>query len=61
MKSISEEVVKLTNESLVTLNRKPLDDEKQQQLRDIIIGLSAKNLHENVVYKLLCEYIYSTF
>ncbi len=55
MKNIAEEANKLTNETLVVLNKKPMDQDQQKILKDIIIGLSAKNIHENSVYKLLCK------
>jgi hypothetical protein len=55
MKNIAEEANKLTNQTLVVLNKKPLDEDKQKFLKDLIVALSAKNIHENSVYKLLCE------
>ena len=55
MKSIGEEVIKLTNEALVKLNRNVLDKTQEKCIKSLIVDLSSKPLNENTVYRLLCK------
>lgn len=57
MKSIGEEVIKLTNEALVTLNKNMLDKTQEKCIKSLIIDLSSKPLNENNVYRILCKFI----
>lgn len=53
MLSIGEEVIRLTNDALLKIDKKPLDDVQVKTIKTLIVDLSSKNLHENSVYKLL--------
>ncbi len=55
MKSIGEEVIKLTNEALVTLNKNVMDKTQEKCIKSLIVDLSSKPLNENTVYRLLCK------
>lgn len=55
MKNIGEQVIKLTNDALVKHGKSQLNEESSNCLKNLIVDLSSKNLHENSVYKLLCK------
>lgn len=55
MKNIGEQVIKLTNDALVKHGKSQLNEESSNCLKNLIVDLSTKNLHENSVYKLLCK------
>ena len=57
MKNIGEQVIKLTNDALVKHGKSQLNEESSNCLKNLIIDLSTKNLHENSVYKILCKKI----
>ena len=60
MKNIGEQVVKLTNDALVKHDKTSLNESQEKCLKSLIVDLSSKNLHENSVYKILCEHFLST-
>ncbi|CAF0978396.1 unnamed protein product [Brachionus calyciflorus] len=53
MKNIGEQVIKLTNDALVKHGKSQLNEDSSNCLKNLIVDLSTKNLHENSVYKLL--------
>jgi hypothetical protein len=55
MTNIGEQVIKLTNDALVKHDKKTLSESQDKCIKTLIINLSAKKLHENSVYKLLCK------
>ena len=61
MKNIGEQVIKLTNDALVKIDKMPLNQTQEKCLKNLIVDLSSKNLHENSVYKLLCKFFFSFF
>jgi hypothetical protein len=61
MKNIGEEVIKLTNEALVDINKSLLDKTQEKCIKSLIIDLSSKPLSENTVYKLLCKFLTNFF
>ena len=56
MKNIGEQVVKLTNDSLVKHDKNKLNESQEKCLKTLIVDLSSKNLHENSVFKILCKF-----
>lgn len=56
MQSIGSEAIKLTNDALNKIDRRPLDENQEKLIKTLIVDLSSKNLHENSVYRLLCEF-----
>jgi hypothetical protein len=56
MKNIGEQVIKLTNDALVKHGKQVMNDSQVECLKSLIVDMSSKNLHENSVYKLLCEF-----
>lgn len=56
MKNIGEQVIKLTNDALVKHGKSQLNEASSNCIKTLIVDLSSKNLHENSVYKLLCEF-----
>jgi hypothetical protein len=57
MKSIGEQVIKLTNDALVKHGKRTMNESQVDCLKALIVDMSSKNLHDNSVYKLLCEYL----
>lgn len=55
MKNIGEEVIKLTNSALKKHEKKELSESQEKLIKSLIVDLSSKNLHDNSVYKLLCN------
>ena len=59
MKSVGEQVIKLTNEALAKHGMTVLSEAQENTLKSLIVDLSSKNLHENSVYKVLCKQHYT--